>query len=154
MPSPNVIRRPTAGFTLVELLITLVIALILAGIAYPTLQQAVQKSRRTDAMAALANIMQAQERWRSSNPGYQSTLADLPGASATESSDKHYQLSIVEGSASATTYTIRATARSGSPQSGDTRCQTLQVAVNGGTITYSSESSSGANAAPDPCWVR
>ena len=82
------------------------------------------------------------------------TLADLPGASATVSPDQHYQLSLVDGSVTATAYTARATARSGSPQSGDSRCLTLQVAVNGGTIVYSSAGSGGANAAPDPCWVR
>jgi type IV pilus assembly protein PilE len=153
MSSPSRARSALSGFTLVELMITLAIMAILASLAWPALQEAVQKSRRSDGMAALSTIMQAQERWRANNPTYQSTLASLPGALST-SPDRHYDLSIVDGTASATGYTARATVRSGSPQSGDSTCQVLQVAVNGGNITYSSRSGGGANAAPDPCWVR
>jgi type IV pilus assembly protein PilE len=143
------------GFTLVELMIVLAVLAVLAALAWPSFQEAVQKSRRADGMSALANLMQAQERWRANNPTYQATLADLPGGQAATSPDQHYDLSLVEGSVTATSYTARATARSGSPQSADSRCQALQVAVNGGNITYSSlASGGGANAAPDPCWVR
>ena len=142
------------GFTLVELMITLAVMAILAALAWPALQEAVQKSRRSDAMSALATIMQAQERWRANNPAYQATLADLPGAQATTSSDRHYDLSLVAGSVTATGFTARATARAASPQSGDSRCQALQVVVNGGNITYNSLAGGALNAAPDPCWVR
>jgi type IV pilus assembly protein PilE len=142
------------GFTLIELMIALAVMAILAALAWPTLQEAVQKSRRADGMSALANIMQAQERWRANNPNYQDKLADLPGAEKAVSPDQHYALAIVEGSVSATAYTVRATARSGSPQSSDTRCQALQVAVVGGTITYQSMSGGSLNGLPDPCWVR
>ena len=148
-------RPIRAGFTLVELMIALAIMAILAAVAWPSLQEAIQKSRRADAMSALATIMQAQERWLANNPGYQTTLANLPGAVAATSPDRHYNLSLVAGSVNATGYTARATAGSSSPQSADSRCQVLQVAVNGGNITYSSLASGGAaNAAPDPCWVR
>ena len=148
------VRRESAGFTLVELMIAVAIMAILASLAWPALQEAVQKSRRSDGMAALSTIMQSQERWRANNPAYQATLASLPGAQAATSPDRHYDMSLVDGSVSATGYTARATVRSGSPQSGDNRCQVLQVTVNGGNITYSSRSGSGANAVPDPCWVR
>ena len=148
------IRRAIAGFTLVELMITLAIMAILASLAWPALQEAVRKSRRSDGMAALATIMQAQERWRANNPAYQATLANLPGAQSATSPDRHYDMSLLDGSVSANGYTARATVRSGSPQSGDRTCQVLQVAVNGGNIIYSSRSGDQANAAPDPCWVR
>ena len=144
-----------SGFTLVELMIALAIMAILAAMAWPALQEAVQKSRRADGMSALANVLQAQERWRANNPAYQATLADLPGAQSATSPDQHYNITLVAGSVTATGYTARATARSGSPQVDDSRCQVLQVAVNGGTITYSSlAGGNAANAAPDPCWVR
>lgn len=145
-------RQPSTGFTLIELMIAVAVMVILAALAWPALQEAVQKSRRADGMAALASIMQAQERWRANSPTYQQTLAELPGAQATVSPDRHYNLSVVAGTATATGYTAQATA-SGT-QSGDSRCQTLQVAVNGGTILYSSLAGGVANAAPDPCWVR
>lgn len=136
-------------------MIVVAVMVILAALAWPTFQEAIQKSRRADGMAALANIMQAQERWRANNPTYQASLDDLPGARTAVSPDQHYSLTVVAGSATASGYTVRATARSGSPQTGDNHCQVLQVAMNGGLITYSSLASGGAaNAAPDPCWVR
>lgn len=143
------------GFTLVELMIALAIMAILAAIAWPSLRDAVQKSRRADGMSALANVLQAQERWRANNPTYQDTLANLPGAQSSTSPDQHYTITLVADSVSATTYTVQATARSSSPQADDSRCQTLRVAVDGGNIVYSSlASGNAANAAPDPCWVR
>ena len=137
-------------------MITLAIIAILAALAWPALREAVQKSRRADAMAALSSIMQAQERWRANRPQYQATLADLTGAGNATSPDGHYDLSLVVDEATAATgYIAQATARSGSPQADDTRCRTLQVVVAGGMITYRSLNSSAAtNAAPDPCWVR
>lgn len=148
-------RPRRAGFTLIELMIAVVIMLILAALAWPALTEAVQKSRRADGMAALATVMQAQERWRANNPRYQAALADLPGVRSTDSPDRHYTLSMVDGSVTATAYTARATAQSSSPQSHDSRCQVLEVAVDGGRITYRSLASGGtANSTPDPCWAR
>lgn len=153
-------RPPTqqdlrAGFTLVELMIALAVMALLAALAWPALQEAVQRSRRADGMSALATVMQAQERWRANNPTYQATLADLPGAGNARSPDGHYDLSLVDGTVTATAYTVQATARSSSPQTDDTKCRSLQVVVAGGTITYRSlNSGASVNAAPDPCWVR
>ncbi|MES2714771.1 MAG: type IV pilin protein [Pseudomonadota bacterium] len=154
MRSHSRARPRRTGFTLVELMIALAVMAILAALAWPALQEAVQKSRRADGMSALANIMQAQERWRANNPVYQATLADLPGAQNAVSGDQHYDLSLVAGTVTATGFTARATARAASPQSSDSRCQVLQVAVTGGTIVYSSLAGGVANATPDPCWVR
>ncbi len=153
-PARQASRPAVAGFTLVELMIVLAIMAFIAALAWPALQQAVQKSRRADGMSALANIMQAQERWRANNPAYQGTLADLPGASAAVSPDQHYNLSLVAGSVTATAFTARATARTASPQNSDSPCQTLELDINGGTISYRSLSGGAPNAAPDPCWVR
>lgn len=154
MSSQHPAPRPRTGFTLVELMITLAVMAILAALAWPALQEAVQKSRRADAMSALSTIMQAQERWRANNPAYQATLADLPGAGTAVSRDGHYDLSLVAGSVSATGYSARATARNSSPQGSDSRCQALQVTVNGGNIEYRSLAAGALNATPDPCWVR
>lgn len=51
------------GFTLIELLITVAIVGILVSIAYPAYESAMQKSRRTQARAALADLMLQQERY-------------------------------------------------------------------------------------------
>mgnify|MGYP003392402640 CR=1 FL=1 len=51
------------GFTLVELMIVVAIVGILAGIAYPSYQGSVMKSRRADAQGALLGFANAMERY-------------------------------------------------------------------------------------------
>jgi len=142
--------------TLIELLIVLVIVAILAAVAWPSFSEAVHKSRRTDAMSALTEIMQAQERWRSNNPAYKATLTSpVLAGTRTLSQAGHYDLAIATDSATATAYTATATVKSSSPQASDTNCQVMRVVVNGGNIAYNSGAGSNAtNAPPDPCWVR
>jgi type IV pilus assembly protein PilE len=155
MPRRQHADRAATGFTLVELMIAVAILGLLSALAWPMLQDAVHRSRRADAMSALAMIQQAQERWRANNPEYKASLTGLTGGDAARSPDQHYDLSLVDdGLDRRTGYTARATARSGSPQGSDTRCQWLQVTVNGGSIAYTSSGSGGVNAAPDPCWAR
>lgn len=52
----------TKGFTLIELMITVAIVGILAGIAYPSYVDSVMKSRRADAKGALLGLANAMER--------------------------------------------------------------------------------------------
>lgn len=56
------IRKKNKGFTLVELMVTVGIVGILAGIAYPSYQSNVLKSRHADAQAALMNLVNVMER--------------------------------------------------------------------------------------------
>ena len=44
-------RRPAAGFTLIELMITVAIIAILASVAYPSYRDHVAKGRRAEAKA-------------------------------------------------------------------------------------------------------
>lgn len=153
LPGLNPVR---SGMTLIELLIVLVIVAILAAVAWPSFSEAVHKSRRADAMSALTEIMQAQERWRSNQPQYSGTLSDLIG-NRTTSRDGHYTLGVAVDSASAarSKFTATATVVSSKPQASDTNCQVMRVVVDGGNISYNSGTSSSAtNAQPDPCWVR
>lgn len=147
-------RHPgVAGFTLLELMITLVVIAILASIAYPSFIDSIRKSRRADAVSALARVQQAQERWRANNGTYAGTLGGL-SLSAT-SPDGHYGLAL--SNATALTYTVRATASS-SAQLQDIKCRVLQIRMNDGVglVEYGSENSAGTlvTGTNNPCWVK
>lgn len=153
-------RHRQAGFTLVELLIAVVVVGILAAVALPSFVDSVRKSRRTDAFAALSAVQQAQERWRSNRAAYASSLTaaatddppglGLPGASAKG----YYTLAISD--ATATGYTVTATANEGTSQAGDGNCRRLRVRVAGGNIFYGSAGASGDfdESAGNRCWAR
>ncbi|MFI3186333.1 MAG: prepilin-type N-terminal cleavage/methylation domain-containing protein, partial [Methylococcaceae bacterium] len=55
-------KQSQAGFTLIELMVTVAIVGILAAIAYPSYQDSVRKSRRADASGALLGLANAMER--------------------------------------------------------------------------------------------
>lgn len=59
-----------AGFTLVELLIVMAIAGILAAIAYPGYTSYLVKARRAEAQLALLTVMQQQEHFHSNHNTY------------------------------------------------------------------------------------
>lgn len=137
--------------TLIEVVIVMAIVAILAAIAWPAYQDSVRKGRRSDAMAALAQVMQAQERFRSNSAEYAKTLTALNLPSA---SPQGYYTTLVV-SADAATYEVQASVVSGKSQAQDTQCVTLTARMNRGQITYASAASGGAaNVTPDPCWIQ
>lgn len=151
----NPIAAP-AGMTLVELMIVVVILAILAAVAWPSYQNAVQRSRRADAVAALTEIMQSQERWRAKYPSYRDSFAatETEPAWPTDSHDRHYSLTLVDVTANG--YTARASVKDGSPQTADSNCLSMRVTMAGGNIAYTSGTSADATNAgnPDPCWQK
>lgn len=58
------------GFTLIEVLVVLAVVAILAGIAYPSYQDSVRRSKRAEAHSALMQLMQQQERYYSQHNTY------------------------------------------------------------------------------------
>lgn len=58
---PGVRRRPIAGFTLIELMITVAIIAILAAVAMPSYQDYVRKSRRADAQSFMQEVVARQQ---------------------------------------------------------------------------------------------
>jgi type IV pilus assembly protein PilE len=140
-------RRRERGFTVVELMVVVAIVAIIVAIALPSYQQSVRKSRRADAVLALQQIQIAQERLRSECTSYAGTLTGTRacgtlGYPKSTSPDDHYDLLLPLDTATATGFTVRATARGA--QARDTGCTVLTLEVAGLTLTRT----------PAECWPR
>jgi type IV pilus assembly protein PilE len=144
--SPEV-RRPRriAGFTLLELMVTVAIVAIVGGLALPSYLDSIRKGRRVDASDAAAAVLHAQERWRSNNANYTTTLANLKITSSNTANGYYtVALSATAGKPLGTDYTVSFTPVSGKGQEKDSGCTALTVTVSGGQPTY----------APASCWSR
>jgi len=157
--------RQSAGFTLIELMIAVVIIVVISAIAIPAFTDAVRKSRRSDAFAALLTLQQAQERWRSNRANYAplentAESGNPPnGLGLSSTSPSSYYTISLDG-VGATGYTALATAVSDKSQASDTGCQVMAVRLAGGNLIYGSAATvSGLDFAADNpdtqrCWAR
>ena len=151
-------RHGTAGFTLIELMIAVVVLAVLTALALPSFMDSIRKGRRSEAFTALAAMQQGQESWRSNNANYSLSLTELRVTSPTRPSG-YYVLSAEPPSSSAGAlakgYVVTADG-SGSSQGNDGECVKLSVRVDGGAIDYGSCStcSSFTYTATNACWSR
>jgi len=126
------------GFTLVEVMIVIAIIGILASVAYPSYQNYVMKSHRSDAQTGLSQLAQALERFYGVRYTYVGTgdsgggatgapISDVFSHTSTpfEGSNTYYNLTLT---ASATDYTVTATPVGN--QASDP-CNTLTLAKSG-----------------------
>jgi len=133
-PSDQALRKGR-GFTLIELMITLVIASILATIAVPSYQNYVQRARRADAYDCLLKAAQRQENFFSLAPN---VCGDGSNYTLSATADP------LLGSNIATSYRVIAT-RSGA-QTADAKC---------GNLWLNSAGTKGNESATKPaseCW--
>ncbi len=144
----RIARRRTAGFSLIELLVATSVSGVLASVAYPSFTGSLQKTRRSEALVALMEVQQVEERFRSNGSRYGS-LEEI-GLSAAVPGGR-YEL-VVE-SPTATGYVASAVARA--TQASDSACRYMAVSVEGGGWTLRSGSSPAADndaATNRRCW--
>jgi len=150
--------RRQRGFTLIELVIAMVIASILAAIAIPSYTSYIMKSRRTEAKSALLNIASLEERFFSTNNTYSALPTDLGytaglGVSFPVGSG-YYNISPITVTQAAppanttsagtpATYTITATPVPTKSQANDTGCTSFTI-TSGGVQTSTGSSTT--------CW--
>jgi type IV pilus assembly protein PilE len=104
-------RAYTKGFTLIELMMTVAIIGILAGIALPAYKDSMRKARRPDAKTSLLDLASREERFYSTNNRYSDTPSDLgySGAwPATIPNAAHYNYALSVTSADSTTFVLQA----------------------------------------------
>src|ERR1700685_4507865 len=86
------------GFTLVELMITVVILAIIVAVALPSYQAQTQKARRTDARNALLDIAGREERFLSVSNAYSQLPSDVGYAGVWPQNvtpNSYYSVSVV-----------------------------------------------------------
>jgi len=106
-----------AGFTLIELMITVAVVAILAAIAIPSYQDQVRKSRRAQVKADLVESGQVLERWRTVKNTYSGTV---PGVLAQSPRTGTAQYTIALTAQTSGTYLLTATPTATSGQNNDT----------------------------------
>ena len=155
--SKPVVNFGTRGFTLIELMIVVVIVAVIAAVALPAYFGSIRKSRRADAIAAVSQIQQGQERWRANDAAYTATLSNLNVATPTTSGYYALATATLTGNqtcpngtvvpcTAGSCYSATATAVAGTSQVSDAGCTTMTAAWLGPCGVFST--------IPGKCWSK
>ena len=152
---PRRISRRVAGFTLIELMITVVIATILLSVAIPMYLHQLRESRRTDARSALMDLAAREERYFATNSAYTATATSLGyqgwGSSYKVGNGGYYYIQSppsVSNTATPPSFSFTALPVTGAGQDQDTICSSFTVDSTG---KQSSQDGSG-NDSSSTCW--
>jgi type IV pilus assembly protein PilE len=145
------------GFTMIEILITLLVVTILVGVAYPAYTEKLRSTRRADAIGALMSLANRESTFRANYNSYTVTLVAPSGCSgsacglgfaSSRSDGGYYTLSAAAGTAGiATSFVLSAAPRAGTDQASD-KCGTLTLDQRG--VQGVSGAASGVTA--QDCW--
>jgi type IV pilus assembly protein PilE len=122
--------RRIGGFTLIELMITVVVLAIIVAIAVPSYQQQVRKSRRADARNAILDLAGREERFLSISNSYSQIPGDVGYAVfPAKVNNGYYQLTVASPDLTqpGVTPSYLITATYFGPQVADTDCAQFTV---------------------------
>jgi len=150
---------PSRGFTLIELMVVVVVATILVGIAVPSYMSQIRQSRRTEAKTALLDLAGREERYFSTNPAGYTNVAGNLGYAALPSvvSSGYYTVSVcapacAPSALAAPSYTVIATPVATQSQASDTQCTAF--AVDSAGQQYAADATGTYTAAAQAyCWA-
>ena len=154
------VTMKSAGFTLLELMITVAIIGILAAITIPSYSKYVQKTKRSDAKVELMKIAQMQESYFVQNMSYAQNLTTLGFAADTINSENdNYSVRVsalpancnTAGNPPCTSFTVNATPISAS-QTSDTVCTAFQMDNTGRKMAKGGSTSTYTIAQGKKCW--
>ena len=148
-------RSASTGFSLMELMVTITIASILASLAVPGYVQQIRESRRIEARLALLDLVTREERFLTTNGAYTAVPADLgySGVFPQVIGSGYYQINVCVadaapcGTSSATVgnvFLVQATPVGS--QASDAQCTSFSLDSTG------MQSATGTTAAT--CWIR
>jgi type IV pilus assembly protein PilE len=121
------------GFTLIELMITILVIGVLAAIAIPSYRSYLLRAQRSDATAALLRIATSQEKYFLQYNTYATQLTGAPpaGLNLVATSDHGKYNLAIQGGAGVNGFTAQATPAAGGGQTDDTKCVTFTVNQSG-----------------------
>ncbi|MFJ1252337.1 type IV pilin protein [Cupriavidus sp. CuC1] len=134
--------RLEAGFTLIELMVTVAIIGILAAVAYPSYIQYVVRSNRAAAESFLLEVASMQERFLVDNRAYATSLAALGYASLPATISSNYQITVTAVAGPPLGYVLTA-APQGTQATNDSAC---------GTVTLSNAGDKSVSGTGSNCW--
>jgi len=124
--SVHVPMHMACGLALIELIIVAATIAILGAVAYPSYQEHILRSRRTEGQSLLHEAAARQERYRAQHGGYTTLVSDLKLPYGDKSENGFYQLSITTSGLG-----YRLTAIPQGSQSRDARCASLILTDSG-----------------------
>lgn len=126
-----------AGFSLIDIMITVVVIAVLIAFAYPTYTQYIVKTRRAAAVGCLLEQSQFMERFYTTNRTYVDAVPPVCSAEV----NRFYNTAL-PAPADARTYLLRAAPRA---TQNDPKCGTL-------TLTHAGVKSKTGTATLEECW--